>query len=65
MKKNIITITGAGRQAYEKPSTKVYLMDMQHPMLAVSGEEKRMDIYDDEEEEWPVNPDTNEPFSPW
>lgn len=65
MKNSIITIADNYRRAYESPSMAVYQMCMQHTLLSVSGEEKTMEIFDDNEEEWPVDPNTNLPFSPW
>lgn len=65
MKNSIITIAGNHRRAYESPSMAVYQMSMQHTLLSVSGEEKTMEIFDDNEEEWPVDPNTDQPFSPW
>ena len=65
MKNSIITIADNHRRAYESPSMAVYQMCMQHTLLSVSGEEKTMEIFDDNEEEWPVDPNTDQPFSPW
>lgn len=65
MKNSIITIADNHRRAYKSPSMAVYQMSMQHTLLSVSGEEKTMEIFDDNEEEWPVDPNTNRPFSPW
>ena len=33
-------------------------------MLAVSGEKTQINIVDDEEEEWPDDPETSQPFAP-
>ncbi len=65
MKKSIIAIVGDDRQTYETPSIKVCQIEVQFHLLTTSGEKKTLDIIDDSEEEWPIDPDTNQPLPPW
>lgn len=64
MKTIITTIDGNSRRTYVKPSmTLVELVHTTH-LLSGSYTTKNMNIIYDEEE-WPVDPDTNQPYKPW
>lgn len=65
IRKAIMTIADDGRRAYETPTMDVHQLTTGQPLLVVSGEQQTMDIILEEEEEWPVDPDTNQPFLPW
>ena len=63
MKKTSISPLDNSRKAYEKPSMKVQQMNIQHALLIGSGD--KLNVIDEDEEEWPVDPGTNKPYSPW
>ena len=65
MKKSIITIVRHNRLTYETPLTKVCQIEVQFHLLTTSGGKKTLDIIDDSEEEWPIDPETNQPLPPW
>lgn len=64
MKKIMTTTGGTSRKPYEKPSmTLVELVHTSH-LLSGSPVTRNLNIvYDDEE--WPVDPVTNQPYQPW
>lgn len=65
MKKSTISLNADCRKPYEQPAMDVVELAYAPHLLYVSGD--KMDIVDDDEEEdeWPVDPDTNKPYSPW
>lgn len=66
MRKTSKTIADSHLQTYKKPSITVLpTADAEQLLFAASVEDTAMDIVNDEEEEWPVNPETDKPYSPW
>ena len=66
MRKTSKTIADSSLQTYKKPSITVLpTADAEQLLFAASVEDTAMDIVNDEEEEWPVNPETDKPYSPW
>jgi len=64
MKKDIITIANNGRQTYQTPAIWEQDLQLEQTLFAASNKEL-LDIVNEEEEEWPVNPDTGNPYAPW
>ena len=63
MKKSIISLNANCHKPYEQPAVEVVELEYTSHLLYASGE--KLDIVEDEEEEWPVDPVTNNPYSPW
>ena len=64
MKKIIMTIADNGKRAYQKPDME--LLDILiEPTLQTLSDQETLDIIHEEEEEWPENPDTGQPYAPW
>ena len=64
MKKNMTIVDGNSRKPYEKPSTT--LVELVHTSQLLSGSPVTRNlniVYDDDE--WPVDPVTNQPYKPW
>lgn len=63
MKKSTISLSADCRKPYEQPVVEVVeLAYISHLLYASGG---KLNIVEDEEEEWPVDPVTNQPYSPW
>lgn len=53
------------RKAYTPPQLNIVVLSLGCIMLTQSekGQKKNLDIY--EEEEWPTDPETQQPYTPW
>ena len=65
MKKSIISIVADRRRPYDKPDTMVFLSKNEPTMITGSDKKRELDIIEDEEEDWPSDPGTGKPLSPW
>ena len=64
MNKTIMIIADNGKGAYQKPDME--LLDLLiEPTLQTLSDQETLDIIHEEEEEWPENPDTGQPYAPW
>jgi hypothetical protein len=66
MKKN--TITANTNRHYERPEINIHLLSMASSILAGSLPIVNKNIYNNEENEeyeWPTDPNTSDPYSPW
>lgn len=64
MKKNMTIVDGNSRRTYVKPS--MTLVELVHTTHLLSGSPVTRNlniVYDDDE--WPVDPVTNQPYKPW
>jgi hypothetical protein len=64
MKKFMITTDSDSRKQYLKPWIEVCQMKINMLMLVTSKEDS-LDVNDDEDWEWPTDPETDEPYNPW
>lgn len=64
MKKFMITTDIDSRKQYLKPWIEVCQMKINMLMLVTSKEDS-LDVNDDEDWEWPADPETDEPYNPW
>ena len=64
MNKNIITIADNGKRAYQKPDMELYDFLIENTLQTLSDQET-LNIIDEEEEEWPEDPDMGQPYAPW
>ncbi len=57
-------IADNGKGAYQKPDME--LLDLLiEPTLQTVSDQETLDIIHEEEEEWPEDPDTGQPYAPW
>lgn len=63
MKKSIISLNADCRKPYEQPVVEV--VEMAYTSHLLYSSEDKLDIVDDEEEEWPVESGTSKPYDPW
>ena len=64
MKKNMTTIVDGARRDYMQPTLEVCELQP-GPALLETSKEETLTIVDDEEEGWPEDPETGQPYSPW
>lgn len=66
MKKYMIATDNDSRKPYQQPWIEVCRMNINMVMLGVS-KEYSLDVMDDEEDdwEWPYDPETDKPYNPW
>ena len=64
MKKFMITTDSDSKKQYLKPWIEVCQMKINMLMLVTSKEDS-LDVNDDEDWEWPTDPETDEPYNPW
>lgn len=63
MKKTTILFNADCRKPYEQPAIDIVELATDSQLLYASGD--KLDIVIDEEDEWPIDPNTEQPYSPW
>ena len=59
MKKITTAYESNSRKAYEKPCLHAELVDTCQPLA------ESLDIFESDEDPWPVDPETGQPYKPW
>ncbi|MBR1916997.1 MAG: hypothetical protein IJ832_04070 [Bacteroidaceae bacterium] len=65
MKRTFVSTKNCVRRTYTQPTISVCRLKGEPSLLTGSSENSTMTIVKDNEEKWPVDPDTGLPYSPW
>lgn len=58
-------ILASGRKTYTAPSVEVLAVDAEHCVIMASGGTLDNTLIMSDDDEWPDDPNTGKPYSPW